>query len=69
MTTYAFAGFWRRFIAYMIDGFIVSVVIIFLGVVAGVAYISGAMTGDGRAIVAQMTDPAKLASLTAWIWF
>ena len=48
MTTYAFAGFWRRFIAYMIDGFIVSVVIIFLGVVAGVAYISGAMTGDGR---------------------
>ncbi len=68
MTTYAFGGFWRRFIAYMIDGFIVSVVIIFLGVVAGVAYISGAMSGDGSAIVARMTDPAKLASLTAWIW-
>ena len=68
MTTYAFAGFWRRFIAYMIDGFIVSVVIIFLGVVAGVAYIAGAMSGDGSAIVAQMTDPDKLALLTAWIW-
>ncbi|MDD3249944.1 MAG: RDD family protein [Smithellaceae bacterium] len=68
MTTYAFAGFWRRFVAYMIDGFIVSVVIIFLGVVAGVAYIAGAMSGDGSAIVAQMTDQAKLASLTAWIW-
>ena len=68
MTTYAFAGFWRRFIAYMIDGFIVSVVIIFLGVVAGVAYIAGAMSGDGNAIVAQMTDPDKLALLTAWIW-
>jgi len=68
MTTYAFAGFWRRFIAYMIDGFIVSVVLIVLSVVGGVAYFSGAMSGDSSVVIAQLTDPAKLASLTAWIW-
>ncbi|HBJ75195.1 MAG TPA: hypothetical protein DDY86_06755 [Syntrophaceae bacterium] len=68
MTTYHFAGFWRRFVAYMIDGFIISVVFVVLGVVAGVAYFAGAMSGDSRVMIAKLTDPAQMASFTVWIW-
>ena len=68
MTTYAFGGFWRRSIAYIIDGFIVSIVLIVVSVVGSVAYFSGAMSGDSSVIIAQLTDPIQLSSLTVWIW-
>jgi len=68
MTTYKFAGFWRRFIAYMIDGFIIGIVFILLAIVAGIAYFAGAMSADSQAWVAQLTDPVRMASFTVWIW-
>ncbi len=68
MTTYKFAGFWRRFVAYMIDGFIVSVVFVILVIVAVLAYFAGAMAGDSHAWIAGLTNPEHLAALTAWIW-
>lgn len=68
MTTYKFAGFWRRFVAYMIDGFIISVVFFILMIVAAVAYFAGAMSGDGGAIMAKIADPAQMASFTLWMW-
>ena len=46
MAVYKYAGFWRRLIAYMIDGFILSVIYFVLMIVAGVAFFAGAMTSD-----------------------
>ena len=68
MTTYPFAGFWRRFIAYMIDGFLISVILIIFLIVAGVAYFSGAMSGNSRDLIARLTHPKTMALLTTWIW-
>ena len=68
MTTYKFAGFWRRFIAYMIDGFIISVVFVILVIVAVLAYFAGAMSGNSHAWMAELTNPERMAALTAWIW-
>lgn len=68
MTTYQFAGFGRRLVAYSIDGFIISIILIFLMVVAGVAYFAGSIAGDGSAIMAQIADPDQMASFTVWIW-
>lgn len=68
MTTYRFAGFWRRFVAYMIDGFIIGMISLVLMIIAGIAYIAGAMSGNGGALMAKIADPAQMASLTLWIW-
>ena len=68
MTIYKFAGFWRRLIAYFIDGSIITIVLILLAVIAAVAYFAGAMSGDSHAWVAQMTDPERVTSLTLWFW-
>ncbi|PKN18956.1 MAG: hypothetical protein CVU71_09210 [Deltaproteobacteria bacterium HGW-Deltaproteobacteria-6] len=62
MATYQFAGFWRRFVAYMIDGFIIGVVFIILAIVAGTAYFAGAMSGDNQVWIAQLTDPERFGS-------
>jgi uncharacterized RDD family membrane protein YckC len=68
MTTYQFAGFWRRFVAYMIDGFIISVILVILSIVAGFAYFSGAMSSNSQGWMAQLTNPERMAALTVWIW-
>ena len=68
MPIYKFGGFWRRSVAYMIDGFIIAIVLFVLMMVAGIAYLAGAMTGDGRAIMAKIADPEQIASYTLWIW-
>jgi len=68
MTTYQFAGFWRRFVAYMIDGFIIGVVFIVLMIVAVLAYFAGAMSGDSGAFIARITDPEQIALFTLWTW-
>lgn len=68
MTIYKFAGFWRRFIAYMIDGFIIGIVFFILMIVAGVAYFAGAMSGDSGAMIARLTDPEQVTALSLWLW-
>lgn len=68
MTTYRFAGFWRRFVAFMIDGFIIGIVFIILMIVAGLAYFAGAMSGDNQIWIAQITNPERMTALTVWLW-
>jgi uncharacterized RDD family membrane protein YckC len=68
MTTYKFAGFWRRFVAYMIDGFIISVVFVILAIVAGLAYFAGAVSGGSQVWLAELTNPERMVSFTVWIW-
>ena len=68
MTIYKFAGFWRRFIAYTIDGLIIAVIIFILTFISVLAYISGAMSGAGRAIIGKISDPEQILLLTMWVW-
>ncbi len=63
MTTYQFAGFWRRLVAYSIDGVIIGVVFIVLAIVAGLAYFSGAMSGDSQVWMAKLTNLERLGSI------
>lgn len=68
MTIYKYAGFWRRFIAYMIDGCIISAIFILLAFIAGVAFFAGTLSGGGNTLMADWENPQKLASLTLWFW-
>lgn len=68
MTLYRFAGFWRRFVAYLIDGFIIGVIFFILMIVAGVAFLAGALSGDTEALVATITDPQMMTSVTLLVW-
>ena len=68
MTVYKFAGFWRRFVAYMIDGFILSIILIILGIIAGVAYFAGVMSGNSGSLMARMMNPEQLSAITLSIW-
>lgn len=68
MTFYKYAGFWRRLIAYMIDGFIVSIVFIVLAFISGIAFFAGTISGGSSAWITEMNDPAKVLSFTLWIW-
>lgn len=52
----------------MIDGFILSIVLIILMIVAGVAYFSGAVSGDNRDWLLQLTDPEIMSAFTLWVW-
>ncbi len=63
MTTYRFAGFWRRFVAYAIDGLIVSMVFTILAVISSIAFFAGAMSGKNSAWISQMADPEYLGSI------
>ena len=65
---YKFAGFWRRAIAYGIDGFVVGLILILLSTIAGVAYFAGSMSANSGAIAAKLTDPGLMASFTLWTW-
>lgn len=68
MTVYKYAGFWRRFIAYMIDGFIIGIIFFVLAVIAGIAFFAGIMSGGNNAWIAGMNDPEQMLSLTLWFW-
>jgi len=68
MTTYRFAGFWRRLAAYMIDGFIISAIFTVLMIIATVSYVTGALSSDGGALMSKITDPAQMTSLSMSVW-
>lgn len=68
MTIYKFAGFWRRAIAYSIDGFIIGFILIVLGIIAGIAYFAGSMSAGSGAIMARLADPEQMPSFTLWMW-
>lgn len=68
MTFYKYAGFWRRLIAYMIDGFIISIIFVVLGFIAGIAFFSGMISSGSDVWMTQINDPAKMLSFTLSIW-
>jgi uncharacterized RDD family membrane protein YckC len=68
MNFYKYAGFWRRFIAYMIDGFIISIVLIMLMFIAGIAFFAGTMSRGSNAWMTEISNPELMVSYTLWIW-
>jgi uncharacterized RDD family membrane protein YckC len=60
MTTYPYAGFWRRFVAYTIDSFIIFFVFLTLTIVAGVAYFTGALSHNSQVLMDELTHPEQL---------
>jgi uncharacterized RDD family membrane protein YckC len=68
MTLYKYAGFWRRLIAYSIDGCIIGIVFIVLVFIAGIAFFSGTMSSGSNAWLKEINDPALTFSFTLWLW-
>ncbi len=68
MGFYKYAGFWRRFIAYMIDGFIITFVTFILALIASIAFFTGIMSGGNTSWIAGMNDPQQMLSFTLWFW-
>jgi len=68
MTIYKYAGFWRRFIAYSIDGCIVSFIFILLIFISGLAFFTGTISGGNNILITKFIDPQKIFSLTFRLW-
>jgi uncharacterized RDD family membrane protein YckC len=68
MSFYKYAGFWRRFIAYMIDGCIITIVIFILAMIAGIAFFTGIMSGSNTSWILGINDPEQILSFTLWFW-
>ncbi len=63
MTTYPYAGFWRRFVAYSIDSFIIFVVFFILMIVAGIAYFTGVVSNDSQILIDELNDVERLGPI------
>ena len=60
MTTFPYAGFWRRFVAYSIDSFIIAIAFFILMIVAGIAYFTGAVSNDSQILIDELNNPERL---------
>jgi uncharacterized RDD family membrane protein YckC len=68
MPVYKFAGFWRRFVAYLIDNTIICIVFFVLLMIAMMAFFIGAATGEESAWIADLANPTKISSVMIFIW-
>ena len=63
MTIYKFAGFWRRLIAFMIDSTIVTIIFIFLCIIASLSFFFGAISADNSAVLNNLANPKGFSSI------
>jgi uncharacterized RDD family membrane protein YckC len=68
MTFYKYAGFWRRLIAFTIDGTIVFFIFMILFVIASLAFFSGAISSNGEKFISDLTDPAYFSPAIIFLW-
>ncbi len=68
MTIYKFAGFWRRLGAYTVDGTIIFFTFIVLFVIATLAFFFGAISGNSKDFIADLSDPERFSSIIILIW-
>ena len=68
MPVYKFAGFWRRFVASLIDNTIICIVFFVLFMIAMIAFFIGAATGEESAWIADLANPTKISSVMIFIW-
>jgi uncharacterized RDD family membrane protein YckC len=68
MTIYRFAGFWRRLVAYMIDGAILWIIFFILMIVVGMAFFTGVMTGNADQWFYSIGEPGRIGAMSFGIW-
>jgi uncharacterized RDD family membrane protein YckC len=68
MTFYKYAGFWRRLGAYTVDGTIIFFIFFILGIIASLAFFSGAISANSKDFWADLADPARFSSIKILIW-
>ena len=68
MPVYKFAGFWRRFVAYLIDNTIICIVFFVLFMIAMMAFFIGAASGEESSWIADLADPTAISSTVIFIW-
>ena len=68
MTIYKFAGFWRRFVAYVIDSTIITIIFFVLFMIAMMAFLFGAMSVDSSEWLADLIDPTRASSILIFTW-
>lgn len=60
-----YAGFWKRFVAYIIDGILANIVVTILGYILGVGY----MTRLGAVAAGRSTAYSLLSLVIVWLYF
>lgn len=71
MPVYKFAGFWRRLVAYIIDNTIICIIYFILTMIATIAFIIGAASGEENKLITDLADPTKIsvAMIIIWLFF
>ncbi|MGB5217195.1 MAG: RDD family protein [Smithella sp.] len=68
MTFYKYAGFWRRLIAFTIDGTIIFFIFMILFFIASMAFFSGAISVNGDRILADLNHPTQFSPVIFYLW-
>jgi len=68
MTFYKYAGFWRRLIAFTIDGTIIFFIFLILFFIASMAFFSGAISVNGDRILADLNRPTQFSPVIFYLW-
>jgi uncharacterized RDD family membrane protein YckC len=69
MTVYKFAGFWRRLIAFIIDNTIITIIFSVLCMIAAMAFIFGAISGNSDAWITDLIDHAYSFSMMISLFY
>ena len=68
MSFYKYAGFWRRLIAFTIDGTIIFFIFLILSIVASFAFFSGALSVNSDRFLADLEGTAHFSPLMLYLW-
>lgn len=68
MTFYKYAGFWRRLIAFTIDGTIIFFIFMILFFIASMAFFSGAISVNSDRILADLNHPTQFSPVMFYLW-
>lgn len=68
MTFYRYAGFWRRLIAFTIDGTIIFFIFVILFAIVTMAYFLGAVSANGEKFLVELADPSRVSPAMILLW-
>lgn len=68
MAFHPYAGFWRRLVAFIIDGAIICFIFIFLFFIASIAFFSGAVSANGAKFLASLGNVESLSPMMISLW-
>ncbi len=68
MTFYKYAGFWRRLVAFSIDGTIIFLIFVIFFIIASLAFFSGALSVNRQIFFMDITDPGSIPPVMIYLW-